>query len=103
MSDVASLLSASLQPTSRKQAEQQLNQLTAQPGFLPHLLALILDAAPDRAVRLAGGIYLKNIAKLRWEEVRPLIHPRLVAHPPRMSRHFPSKTRPPSAPSSYPQ
>ena len=70
MSDVAPLLSASLQPASRKQAEQQLNQLTAQPGFLPHLLALILDSAPDRAVRLAGGIYLKNIAKLRWEEVR---------------------------------
>ncbi|KAI9569377.1 armadillo-type protein [Boletus coccyginus] len=73
MSDVASLLSASLQPASRKQAEQQLNQLTAQPGFLPHLLALILDSASDRPVRLAGGIYLKNIAKLRWEEdVAPL-------------------------------
>ncbi|KAH0831109.1 armadillo-type protein [Lanmaoa asiatica] len=73
MSDVASLLSASLQPTSRKQAEQQLNQLTAQHGFLPHLLALVLDPAPDRAVRLAGGIYLKNVAKLRWEEdVAPL-------------------------------
>ncbi|KAN0094806.1 CAS/CSE protein, C-terminus domain containing protein [Tylopilus felleus] len=73
MSDVASLLSASLQPASRKQAEQQLNQLTTQPGFLPHLLALILDSTPDRAVRLAGGIYLKNVAKLRWEEdVAPL-------------------------------
>lgn len=72
MSDVASLLSASLQPASRKQAEQQLNQLTAQPGFLPHLLALILDNAPDRSVRLAGGIYLKNVAKLRWEEARAL-------------------------------
>lgn len=102
MSDVASLLSASLQPTSRKQAEQQLNHLTAQPGFLPHLLALILDGAPDRAVRLAGGIYLKNIAKLRWEEVRPLVHPRLAADPRRMSRPSPTKTRPPSVPNSSP-
>ncbi|KIK96918.1 hypothetical protein PAXRUDRAFT_825478 [Paxillus rubicundulus Ve08.2h10] len=73
MSDIASLLNASLQPASRKQAEQQLNQLTTQQGFLPHLLGLILDSTQERSVRLAGGIYLKNIAKLRWEEdVAPL-------------------------------
>lgn len=102
MSDVSSLLSASLQPASQKQAEQQLNQLTVQPGFLPHLLALILDAAPDRAVRLAGGIYLKNVAKLRWDEVRRRIHANRVADPPRMSHRCPSKTRPPFAPSSSP-
>lgn len=102
MSDVASLLSASLQPASRKQAEQQLNQLTLQPGFLPHLLALILDNAPDRAVRLAAGIYLKNIAKLRWEEVRSLIHPCHLADQPRMSPLFPSKTRLLSVHSSSP-
>lgn len=100
MSDVASLLSASLQPASRKQAEQQLNQLTAQQGFLPHLIALILDNAPDRAVRLAGGIYLKNVAKLRWEEVGRLICPSFVADPPRMSRLYPSKTRPRFVPNS---
>ncbi|KAH7910550.1 CAS/CSE protein [Hygrophoropsis aurantiaca] len=68
MSDIASLLQASLQPASRKQAEQQLHALTTQPGFLPHLLRLILDPANDRPTRLAGGIYLKNVAKLRWEE-----------------------------------
>jgi exportin-2 (importin alpha re-exporter) len=73
MSDIASLLNASLQPASRKQAEQQLNQLTTQQGFLPHLLGLILDSTQERSVRLAGGIYLKNIAKLRWEEVRILV------------------------------
>ncbi|KAH7929305.1 Cse1-domain-containing protein [Leucogyrophana mollusca] len=73
MSDLASLLQASLQPASRKQAEQQLHTLTSQPGFLPHLLRLILDPSKDRPTRLAGGIYLKNIAKLRWEEdVAPL-------------------------------
>ncbi|KIJ59904.1 hypothetical protein HYDPIDRAFT_99775 [Hydnomerulius pinastri MD-312] len=73
MSDIASLLQASLQPASRKQAEQQLSQLTAQEGFLPHLLRLILNNTQDRPTRLAGGIYLKNIAKLKWEEdVAPL-------------------------------
>ncbi|KAF8839712.1 Cse1-domain-containing protein [Paxillus ammoniavirescens] len=73
MSDIASLLNASLQPASRKQAEQQLSQLTTQQGFLPHLLGLILDSTQERSTRLAGGIYLKNIAKLRWEEdVAPL-------------------------------
>lgn len=69
MADVASLLQASLQPTTRKQAEQQLHQLTPQDGFLSHLLQLILNKNVDPSIRLAGGIYLKNIAKIRWEEV----------------------------------
>ncbi|KAL4072157.1 CAS/CSE protein [Scleroderma yunnanense] len=73
MADVASLLHASLQPATRKQAEQQLHQLTPQDGFLSHLLQLILNKNIDPSVRLAGGIYLKNVAKLRWEEdVAPL-------------------------------
>ncbi|KAI6026014.1 CAS/CSE protein [Pisolithus marmoratus] len=73
MADIASLLQASLQPGTRKQAEQQLHQLTLQQGFLIHLLRLILDKTQDRSIRLAGGIYLKNITKLRWEEdVAPL-------------------------------
>ncbi|OAX36460.1 Cse1-domain-containing protein [Rhizopogon vinicolor AM-OR11-026] len=68
MSDIASLLQASLQPASRKQAEQQLHALASQQGFLAHLLSLILNVSYDRPTRLAGGIYLKNVAKLRWEE-----------------------------------
>lgn len=68
MSDIASLLQASLQPASRKQAEQQLHALASQQGFLEHLLTLILNGSYDRSTRLAGGIYLKNVAKLRWEE-----------------------------------
>jgi hypothetical protein len=39
-------------------------------GFLPHLLQLVLDQTHHGAVRLAGGVYLKNLAQLRWEEVR---------------------------------
>ncbi|KAG2131005.1 CAS/CSE protein [Suillus clintonianus] len=68
MSDIASLLQASLQPAHRKRAEQQLRSLASQQGFLAHLLTLILNGSYDRSTRLAGGIYLKNVAKLRWEE-----------------------------------
>ncbi|KAJ7043405.1 CAS/CSE protein [Mycena alexandri] len=68
MSDLSALLLASLNPATRKSAEQNLNAISVQPGFLSHLLHLILDATKDRAVRLAGSVFLKNIAKLRWEE-----------------------------------
>ncbi|KAJ7180497.1 CAS/CSE protein [Mycena filopes] len=73
MSDLSALLLASLNPTTRKSAEQNLTAISVQPAFLSHLLHLILDASKDRAVRLAGSVYLKNIARLRWEEdVNPL-------------------------------
>ncbi|KAJ6621313.1 importin alpha re-exporter [Mycena sp. CBHHK59/15] len=73
MSDLPSLLLASLNPATRKTAEQSLNNLSVQQGFLSHLLCLILDSTKDRPVRLAGSVFLKNIAKLRWEEdVNPL-------------------------------
>lgn len=68
MADLAGLLLASLNPDSRKQAEQNLNVLGLQQGFLSHLLRLVLDPTQDRPVRLAGSIYLKNITKHRWEE-----------------------------------
>ncbi|KAJ6581319.1 CAS/CSE protein [Mycena capillaripes] len=73
MSDLPSLLLASLNPATRKLAEQNLNDLSIQQGFLSHLLRLILDATKERPVRLAGSVFLKNIARLRWEEeVNPL-------------------------------
>ncbi|KIM38838.1 hypothetical protein M413DRAFT_75629 [Hebeloma cylindrosporum] len=73
MADISTLLLASLNPQSRKQAEQSLTALSIQPGFLTHLLRLVLNPSQDRAVRLSGSIYLKNITKLRWEEdVQPL-------------------------------
>jgi exportin-2 (importin alpha re-exporter) len=73
MADLAGLLQASLSPATRKQAEQNLDSFSTQPGFLPALLQLLLDQNQDRSVRLAGGVYLKNLAKLRWEEVRWMI------------------------------
>jgi exportin-2 (importin alpha re-exporter) len=74
MADLSSLLLGSLNPATRKQSEQSINAISTQPGFLPHLLNLILQASLDRPVRLAGSIYLKNIAKSRWEEVCPGVH-----------------------------
>ncbi|CAA7263712.1 unnamed protein product [Cyclocybe aegerita] len=73
MADLPSLLLASLNPDTRKQAEQNLTAFSTQPGFLTHLLSLVLEQSQDRAVRLSGSVYLKNLAKLRWEEdVQPL-------------------------------
>ncbi|TFK20990.1 importin alpha re-exporter [Coprinopsis marcescibilis] len=68
MADLPNLLLASLDPQNRKQAEQSLNAYSTQPGFLTHLLSLVLNQSHDRSIRLAGGVYLKNIAKSRWEE-----------------------------------
>lgn len=70
MADLPSLLLASLNPDTRKQAEQSLSALSTQQGFLTHLLQIVLQQTADRAVRLSGSIYLKNVTKLRWEEVR---------------------------------
>lgn len=70
MSQLPTLLLASLNPNTRKQAEQSLDALSVETGFLAHLLGIVLDQSQDRAVRLSGSVYLKNIAKLRWEEVR---------------------------------
>lgn len=69
MADLPSLLLASLNPQTRKQAEQSLSAVSTQQGFLTHLLGLVLEQSHERSVRLAGSVYLKNIAKLRWEEV----------------------------------
>ena len=70
MAELPSLLLASLNPTTRKQAEQSLQTLSVQPGFLTHLLTLVLQPSQDRAVRLAASVYLKNLVKSRWEDVR---------------------------------
>ena len=72
MAELPSLLLASLNPASRKQAENSLQTLSQQSGFLTHLLNLVLQPAQDRAVRLAASVYLKNTVRNRWEDVRNL-------------------------------
>ena len=69
MSELPSLLLASLNPATRKQAEQSLQSLSLQPGFLTHLLTLVLQSSQDRAVGLAARVYLKNLIQSRWEDV----------------------------------
>jgi len=72
MSDLPTLLQASLSPVTRKQAEHDLMLLSIQPAFLTKLLHLVLDFSQHRAVRLSASVYLKNITRTRWEEVRSL-------------------------------
>ncbi|KIY43801.1 importin alpha re-exporter [Fistulina hepatica ATCC 64428] len=80
MADLPQLLLASLNPDTRKRAEQSLNTISTQPGFLDHILRLTLDNSQDRSVRLSASVYLKNVAKLRWEEdVRPIPEQEKVA------------------------
>lgn len=69
MAELPVLLVASLKPETRKQAEQNLNSISLQPGFLAALLQLVLNGSQERPARLAASIYLKNIAKTRWDEV----------------------------------
>ncbi|KAH8833705.1 Cse1-domain-containing protein [Flagelloscypha sp. PMI_526] len=71
--DLSALLVASMNPATRKQAETELQSASVQPGFLTHLLQLVLNSSVDRAARLAGSVYLKNMAKLRWIEEDPPI------------------------------
>jgi len=68
MADLPKILTASLQPDTRKEAERALTSISNQPGFLGVLLQLILDSSQDRSVRLTASIYLKNVVKTRWEE-----------------------------------
>ncbi|OBZ72875.1 Importin-alpha re-exporter [Grifola frondosa] len=70
MAELPSLLLASLNPSTRKQAENNLKTLSVKSGFLSLLLRLALDQPQDRAIRLAGSVYLKNVIKSRWEDVR---------------------------------
>jgi hypothetical protein len=67
--DLGALLLASLQPQSRQNAETQLTALSTQPGFLIHLLQLVLDSNQLIQTRQAGGVYFKNNVKRRWDAV----------------------------------
>ena len=70
MSQLPELLLASLNPNTRKQAEQNLNSLSQQPGFLPVLLRLVVEPSQDRSVRLAASVFFKNVVRNKWEDVR---------------------------------
>ena len=83
MSDIPKLLLDSLNPTTRKQAEQSLTAYSRQHAFVVHLLQLVLDASNDTAIRLAASVYLKNTVRLRWlEDVCDLMQTRLLIYRP---------------------
>jgi len=69
MADLPGLFLASLDPNTRKQAEQSLTEYSLQESFLPHLLTLVLDVSQNQGVRLAGSVFFKNVIKKRWSEV----------------------------------
>lgn len=64
--DVPSLFAALLVIDQRQAAEAQLLTLSAQDGFLPHLLLIVLDPSHPLTVRQSACLYLKNQIKNRW-------------------------------------
>lgn len=67
LSSLATLFQHTLNPTQRKDAEDQLVQLQAQPRFALLLLALVQSEEASTAIRLAAAIQFKNTCKTRWE------------------------------------
>lgn len=70
---VPELLLGSLNPATRQQAEKQLGEAAKQPGFVPHLLSIVLDKGQKNEVRMAAAVYFKNAARRRWaDEEEPI-------------------------------
>lgn len=66
------LLSQSLSsdPQTRRNAERQLANHEAAPGFLLSVLSIVQGAGEaPMEIRLAGGIYFKNAVRKMWAEV----------------------------------
>lgn len=70
-SNVPALFAASLVIDQRKAAEAQLEGLSVQKGFIPHLLQIVLDRTQALPVRQAACLYFKNQIKQRWDDVSP--------------------------------
>uniref|UniRef100_A0A182IM19 Uncharacterized protein n=1 Tax=Anopheles atroparvus TaxID=41427 RepID=A0A182IM19_ANOAO len=65
---ISELLRATIEPTQRMQAEEQLNQVHKIIGFLPSLMQVIMQNDLEMPVRLAGAIYLKNLVNSSWQD-----------------------------------
>lgn len=70
--DLPAILLASLNPSTRSQAEATLTSLSStEPQFLVSLLQLVLQPAQQIQARQAAAVYFKNTVKRRWNaEVR---------------------------------
>ncbi|XP_049297694.1 importin-7 [Anopheles funestus] len=65
---ISELLRATIDPTQRLQAEEQLNQVHKIIGFLPSLMQVIMQNELEIPVRLAGAIYMKNLINSSWQD-----------------------------------
>lgn len=66
LAQLATLFQHTLQPEQRREAEEQLGHLCAQPRFALMLLALVQSDSASTAIRLAAAIQFKNLCKLHW-------------------------------------
>ncbi|XP_026473406.1 importin-7 [Ctenocephalides felis] len=62
------LLRATIEPSQRQQAEDQLAQIHKIIGFAPTLLQVVMMNDVDMPVRQAGVIYLKNMVTNNWAD-----------------------------------
>ncbi|XP_017783558.1 PREDICTED: importin-7 [Nicrophorus vespilloides] len=65
------LLRATIDPSQRQQAEEQLGQIHKIIGFAPALLQVVMANECDMPIRQAGAIYLKNLVSQNWAEKEP--------------------------------
>ncbi|KAK9452092.1 Cse1-domain-containing protein [Limtongia smithiae] len=63
---IASLLEASLHPSTAKQAEQSLRSTEAIPGFSVLLLQIVASDAFPQTIRLASALFFKNFIRRKW-------------------------------------
>ena len=67
---LVTLLESTLNPTLRKQAEEELSAVHNAVGFSTTLLQLVMSDQVQMPVRQAGAIYLKNLINQFWLERR---------------------------------
>ncbi|CAK1554699.1 unnamed protein product [Leptosia nina] len=65
------ILSATIDPNQRQQAEEQLSQIHKIIGFAPSLLQVVMLNEVAKPVRQAGVVYLKNMITSGWHEKEP--------------------------------
>ncbi|KAJ2954128.1 hypothetical protein O0L34_g2350 [Tuta absoluta] len=61
------ILRATIDPTQRQQAEEQLSQIHKIIGFAPTLLQVVMMNDVPIPVRQAGVVYLKNLVTAGWQ------------------------------------
>uniref|UniRef100_A0A224XHI9 Putative nuclear transport receptor ranbp7/ranbp8 importin beta superfamily n=1 Tax=Panstrongylus lignarius TaxID=156445 RepID=A0A224XHI9_9HEMI len=71
---------ATIDPSQRVQAEEQLEQMKKIIGFAPSLLQMIMMSDVDMPIRQAGAIYLKNLVTQHWSEKDVIESPGFPLH-----------------------